>query len=133
MNTLNDRAPLVKLTPFGALWSVIEAEAHTKVTTANGKTVLTGTSPYDGIEVSATLDDRRRPIEVLAKTNGHAYGATFADYRDTWESKYLVIFPSRIAWTLDGKPLADLRVTAFKSNPYVVFPVPDVVRRGTSN
>src|SRR4029434_690210 len=31
MNTLNDRAPLLKLTPFGALWSLIEAEAHTVV------------------------------------------------------------------------------------------------------
>lgn len=133
MNTVNDRTPLMKLTPFGALWSVIEAEAHTKVTTANGRTVLTGTSPYDGIEVSATLDAQNRPVEVTAKANGRVYGATFADYRDTWEPAYLVIFPSQIRWTLDGKPLADLRVTAFKSNPYVVFPVPDVVRQRTSN
>jgi hypothetical protein len=133
MNALNDRAPLVKLTPFGALWSVIEAEGHTTVTTVNGRTVLTGTSPLDGIEVSTTLDGQHRPIEVVAKANGRTYGATFADYRDTWEPKYLVIFPSQIKWTLDGKPLADLKVTAFKSNPYVVFPVPDVVRQRTSN
>jgi hypothetical protein len=133
MNTLQDRAPLIKLTPFGALWSVIEAEGHTKVTMVNGKTVLTGTSPLDGIEVSTTLDAEHRPIEVTATANGHTYGATFADYRDTWEPKYLVIFPSQIKWMLDGKPLAALRVTAFKSNPYVVFPVPDVVRQGTSN
>ena len=93
MNTLSDRAPLVKLTPFGALWSVIDAEAHTKVTTVNGKTVLTGTSPYDGIEVSTTLDDQHRPIAVTAKANGHAYGATFADYRDTWEPAYLDDLP----------------------------------------
>ncbi len=131
MKTLSDRAPLVKLTPFGALWSVIDAEAHTKVTTVNGKTVLTGTSPYDGIEVSTTLDDQHRPIEVTAKANGHTYGAIFADYRDAWEPAYLVIFPSQITWTLDGRLLADLRVTAFKSNPYVVFPVPAVVRQGT--
>ncbi len=133
MSALNERAPLIKLTPFGALWSVIEAEAHTKVQTVNGRTVLTGTSPVDGIEVSTTLDTEHRPIEMTAKANGHTYGATFADYRDTWEPKYLVIFPSQIRWTLDGKPLADLKVTAFKSNPYVVFPLPDVVRPRTSN
>jgi hypothetical protein len=133
MNTLNDRAPLLKLTPFGALWSVVDAEGHTKVSTSNGRTVLTGTSPYDGIEVSTTLDAEQRPVEVTAKANGHTYGATFADYRDTWEPSYLVIFPSQIRWTLDGKPLADLKVTAFKSNPYVVFPVPDVVRQKQSN
>ena len=44
-----------------------------------------------------------------------------------------MIFPSRLTWTLDGKPLADWRVTAFKSNPYVVFPIPDVVRQKASN
>jgi hypothetical protein len=133
MNTLNDRAPLLKLTPFGALWSVIDAEGHATVTKVAGKTVLTGTSPLDGIEVSTTLDEQNRPVQVTARSNGHVYGATFADYRDTWEPKYLVIFPARITWTVDGKPLADLRVTAFKSNPYVVFPVPDVVRQRTSN
>jgi hypothetical protein len=141
MNTLNDRMPLLKLTPFGALWSVIDAEGHTTVTTVNSRTVLTGTSPYDGIEVSVTLEDQHNtltsyteadtmslPVEVTATVNGHVYGATFADYRDTWESEYWVVFPSQITWTLDGQPLADLTVTAFKSNPYVVFPVPDVVR-----
>jgi hypothetical protein len=127
MATLAERAPLVKLTPFGALWSVIEAEGHAKVTTVNGSTVLTGTSPYDGMEVTTTLDDKHRPARVTVKTNGHAYGATFADYRDTWEPAYLVIFPSQIAWTIDDRPLADLKITAFKSNPYVVFPVPTVL------
>lgn len=128
MSLLNDRVPLLKLTPFGAMWSVIEAEAHATVSTMNGRTVITGTSPYDGIEVSVTLDAENRPAAVTAKANGRTYGATFADYRDTWEPKYLVIWPARLTWTLDGKPLADLRVTAFKSNPYVVFPIPDAVR-----
>jgi hypothetical protein len=133
MTMLNDRAPLLKLTPFGAMWSVIEAEAHAKVSTVNGRTVITGASPYDGIDVSVTLDAENRPAEVTATANGRTYGATFADYRDTWEPKYLVIWPARITWTLDGKPLADLRVTAFKSNPYVVFPIPDAVRPKASN
>src|SRR6185295_12964442 len=30
-------------------------------------------------------------------------------------------------WTLDGRPLADLKVTFFRSNPYIVFPIPDAV------
>jgi hypothetical protein len=132
MNSINERAPLVKLTPFGALWSVIDAEAHTTVSTASGKTILKGTSPLDGIEVSVTLDEQHRPTDVTARTSGHIYRATFADYRDTWEPKYLVIFPRRITWTLDGNPLADFTVTAFKSNPYVVFPVPMVVGQRAS-
>ena len=97
MNTLADRMPLTKLTPFGAVWSVIEAEGHTVVSkTADGKTVLTGTSPYDGIETSVTVEDSRQhpklgpyeptelirlPVAVTVKANGHTFGATFADYR----------------------------------------------------
>src|SRR6058998_873352 len=46
--TLVERAPLIKLTPFGALWSIIEAEGHAKIATVAGKMTLTGTSPYDG-------------------------------------------------------------------------------------
>jgi hypothetical protein len=129
MATLADRAPLIKLTPFGALWSVIEAEGHARVETTAGKIKLTGTSPYDGMEVTTTLDKEQRPESVTVKANGHVYGATFAAYRDNWEPAYLVIFPSEIHWTRDNRPLADLKVTAFKSNPYVVFPVPEVVKQ----
>jgi hypothetical protein len=141
-NTLNERAPLLKLTPFGAMWSVIEAEGHTVVSRVNGNTVLTGTSPYDGIEVAVTIADQhlklgpyspeetiRLPVDVMAKANGHVYGATFAEYRDNWEPNVWMIFPSRITWRLDGKPLADLRVTYFRSNPYIVFPVPEIVKQ----
>jgi hypothetical protein len=144
MNTLNDRLPLIKLTPFGALWSVIEAEGHTVVSkTADGKTLLTGTSPYDGIEVAVTVEDNRQhpklgpyyptdlirlPVAVTAKANGHTWGATFANYRGDLEPNVWMIFPTDLKWTLDGKPLADLHVTFFRSNPYIVFPIPDVVK-----
>src|SRR5437764_854701 len=57
MATLAERAPLIKLTPFGALWSVIDAEGHAVVNTVDGKTVITGVSPYDGMEVTTTLDN----------------------------------------------------------------------------
>ena len=148
-NALNDRLPLIKLTPFGAMWSVIEAEGHTVVSkTADGKTVLTGTSPYDGIEVAITVEDSKQhaklgpygttelirlPVAVTAKANGHVYGATFADYRGDLEPNVWMIFPTQIKWTLDGKPLADLRVTFFRSNPYIVFPIPDVMKQKASN
>ena len=143
MNALNDRLPLIKLTPFGAMWSVIEAEGHAVVSkTPDGKTVLTGTSPHDGIETSITVEDSRQhpklgpyeptelirlPVAVTVKANGHTYGATFADYRGDLEPNVWMIFPTTIKWTIDGKPLADLKVTFFRSNPYIVFPIPDVV------
>src|SRR5215510_1516354 len=143
-DTFNDRLPLIKLTPFGAVWSLLEAEGHVTVSkAADGKTVLTGTSPYDGIETSITVEDSRQhlklgpydpmelirlPVAVTAKWNGHTYGATFADYRGNLEPNVWMIFPTTIKWTLDGRPLADLKVTFFRSNPYIVFPIPDVAK-----
>ena len=145
MDTRNDRLPLLKLTPYGALWSLIDAEGHTTVSKVNGKTVLTGTSPYDGIEVSMTVEEQNLgmagygtgepmsiPIAVTAKFNGHVYGATFADYSDKREPNVWMMFPGAMTWTLDGKPLADFKVTYFRSNPYVVFPIPDVVKPKTN-
>lgn len=123
-SSATDREVLIKLTPFGGLWSVIEAEGNVAVSTAGGLTTIAGASPYDGIPVSVTLDSKNLPIRVEAKANGKSYVASFADYSDRWESPYLVIFPERVTWTIDDRPFADLTTTAFKSNPYVVFPAP---------
>jgi hypothetical protein len=120
--TPEELAPLIRLTPFGALQAVIEAEGNAKVSTTGGKTVVTGTSPYDNFPTTVTLDNEKRPELVTVRANGHTYTATFSDYRADLEPDYLVRFPKRIVWTRDGRPYADLTVTNFKSNPYVVFP-----------
>src|SRR5947207_15757973 len=55
MNALNDRLPLIKLTPFGAEWSLIDAAGHVADSrTADGKTVLTGRAADDGTGASVT-------------------------------------------------------------------------------
>lgn len=124
---------LTKLTPFGVLWTEIEAEGHVKVLTENGHTILVGTSPYDGIEVRTVLDDKSRPATVAIKYGGVNYGASFQDYRndldvvDEW-----VPFPRRIVWTRNGRPYADLTVTGVVSNPYVVFPTPAQMRKAVA-
>ena len=130
---------LIKMTPFGGVWSAVEAEGHVTVATVGGKEVLTGASPYDKIEVATvvgppgkvvglkpelSVDSKGLPESVSFKLGGHAYMGSFSDYRFSWESDYRVIFPAHIVWTRDGKPLADLAVTYFHSNPYVLFPAP---------
>src|SRR5947199_2148137 len=89
MATLAERAPLIKLTPFGALWSIIEAEGHAKIATVAGKMTLTGTSPYDGMDVTLALDNKQPPASVTVMANGYVYGATCAAYRDNWAPAYL--------------------------------------------
>ena len=116
--------PLYKLTPFGALWSVIEAEGNATVATVAGKTVISGASPYDGIPVTVTLGPTNLPIAATATIGGRVFSASYGAYTDKLEPKYLILFTSKITITADGKPYADLTTTEFKSNPYVVFPIP---------
>jgi hypothetical protein len=124
------RSPLLKLTPYGALWSVIEAEGKAVVSRDKaGLTVITGTSPYDGYKVAVTLDAKNLPIAARVEAEGHVYTATFEGYSDRWESPYLFIFPSHMVWTDNGKLMANLTTTAFHSNPYVVFPPPTTEAR----
>ena len=122
---------MLKLTPFGAVWTALEAEGHLVVSKVGGRTVLTGKSPYDAIDVATTLDEKNFPVSVTVKDGSNIYGATFADYHGTpdqmkidWEPFYYVLFPGKITWTKNGRPWADFEVTGFFSNPYVLFPPP---------
>ena len=124
-----DRTVLLKLTPFGAMLAIAEAEGHAVRTEENGKTVFTGASPYDNVPVKMTLNELKLPEKAEVRYNGHVYAATFSGYTDKWESAYLYVFPAKIVWTQDGKPLADLNITAFRDNPYVVFPRAGAINR----
>ena len=122
---------MLKLTPFGAVWTALEAEGHLVVSNVGGRTVLTGASPYDGIEVATTLDEKNFPVAVTVKDGRNTYGATFADYHGTpdqmkieWEPFYHVVFPGKITWTKNGRPWGDFEIVGFFSNPYVLFPPP---------
>ena len=119
-----EREALAKLTPYGAIWSVAEAEGTARVTKVGGKTVISGTSPYDGFPVTVTLDAENRPESMTLRAGRDTYGAVFSDYRADLEPDYLYRFPKRLVWTKNGRPFADLTVTYYRSNPYVVFPIP---------
>jgi hypothetical protein len=127
-----DLYALTKLTPYGAMWSVIEAEGHTQVSTVGGKTVLRGTSPYDDLDVTETLDAQNRPESVKVVDGNTTYGATFSDYRSDLEPDYLFRFPKHLVWTKDGQPLADLTVSYYRTNPYVAFPVPANIKQAAN-
>ncbi len=130
-----ERLIMLKLTPAGALWSAIDAEAHVKVSQVAGKTVLTAVSPYDGVNVVTTLGADNRPASVTVQDGKTVYGATFANYHGTpdpnkieWEPDYQIVFPGEITWTKNGKPWANFHVTGYFSNPYVIFPVPTEIK-----
>lgn len=131
-----DRIAMLKMTPHGAMLSIIEAEGHATVTKRGGKTILRGASPYDKIDVTITLANDQnaldnRPEMVQFRHGGHRYEARFYDYAEHWDTgmspNYGVWFPSRIVWTMDGRPMADLKTTDFKQNAYMVFPRPSQI------
>jgi hypothetical protein len=132
---LRERLLLTKLTPAGALWSLIEAEAHAKVAQVGGRTVITGASPYDNIPVSVTLDADNFPAAVTVRDGRTTYGATFANFSATpdkskidWEPDNGVRFAAKVTWTKNGRPFGDFTTTRYFSNAYVVFPVPANLR-----
>lgn len=128
---LAEREALLKLTPHGAFWSVVDAEGNAKISRVGGKMVIAATSPYDGIPVTVTFNADLRPENVKFTYNGRRYEANYSEWSEHWDTgtspNYLVWFPGRQVWTMNGRPLADLKTTDSKSNSYVVFPRPTTI------
>jgi hypothetical protein len=123
MNTLDQRIPLIWLTPQGAIWTAIYAERKTKVSTVAGKTVFT--APFDqiGIVSTTTIGKNNLPEKTVLKYKGKTYEASFADYVDETPA-YLSKFPSKMVWKLDGNEIGNFNITDFHANAYVIFNVP---------
>ena len=138
---LEQRLPLIWLTPHGAIWAAIEAgPSHVKITKTDARTTIVST--LDGMQVTASLDGERRPETVEVRTSqGVTYRARYSGYHDP--DDYGVITPRTMEWTIDGRQLATLSVPGcqttpesgpgdppcgFRGNPYVVFPVPATIK-----
>jgi hypothetical protein len=120
----------IETLPHGFMRAVFEADPKTvKLSKQGGKTVVS--APVSGVIGKATLGKDFRPerIElpidhpVLGKT---VMAVTYTGYKD-WDH-YEVFFPSRMTYTLGGKPWIDLTVSKHAVGPYIVFPVPPNVR-----
>ena len=132
MNTIDQRVPLIWLTPQGAIWTAIYAERKTKVSTVDGKTVFT--APFDqlGIVSTTTIGKNNLPEKTVVKYKGRTYEATFADYVDE-NPEYLSKFPSKMVWKLNGKEFGNFQITDFHGNAYAVFNVPKNIAKVASN
>jgi hypothetical protein len=132
MNTLDQRIPLIWLTPQGAIWTAIYAERKTRVSTVEGKTVFT--APFDqlGVVSTTTLGKGNLPEKTVLKYKGKTYEATFADYVDE-TPPYLSKFPSKMVWKLDGKEIGNFNITDFHANAYAIFNVPANILKAASH
>ena len=136
---LQDRAVWPKLLPQGAMLAIIEAQGTVKINKdAAGNTVMSGKSPYDPMLVTITLDSKGRITKTVVQAYGHTFVGNYFGYNDPnlnfdavnnkWESAFGVPWVDRMTWTKDGKLIADLTTTEFKSNPYIVMPPPEFLK-----
>jgi hypothetical protein len=123
MNTLDQRIPLIWLTPQGAIWTAVYAERRTKVSLVDGKTVFTAPFEQLGIVSTTTIGKDHLPEKTVLKYKGKTYEAIFADYLAE-EPAYLSKFPSKMVWKLNGKEIGKFNITDFHANAYAIFNVP---------
>lgn len=121
----------IETLPHGFMRAVFEADKKAvKLSKQGGKTIVS--APIEGVIGKATLDKDSRPERIELPIDHPVLGktlmvATFSGYKD-WDG-YEVFFPTRITYTLGGKPWVDLTVSKHAVGPYIVFPVPANVRQ----
>ena len=124
-----NRLRQVWLTPQGALRAMVDARAKNPQAVAiepSGDRT-TFSMPFGGGPLEVVVDATHRPQRVKWSLPNEVYEAEFSNYKD-WELLD-VFFPQKIVQRLNGKVMAELTITDFRSNPYVVFPIPAELRK----
>jgi len=134
---LSERMLQMWTTPHGVLKAAERAVKDAKVSKEGAATIVTFPlpGPLSGITVKVTLNAKSQVEKVEAKGSNPVLGnvameTTYTDYKDLGEIATDVMFPAHILQKRGGSTVLDLTVTkADANNPYVVFPVPDVVEK----
>jgi hypothetical protein len=129
---LNERLLAMWTTPHGVLKAAERVANDAKVSKEGATTVVTFplTGPLAGINAKMTLNAKNQVEKVETKSGNVVTETTYSDYKDLGEIATDVLFPSHILQKRGGVTVLDLTVTKTDpNNPYVVFPVPDVVEK----
>ncbi len=122
--TVGERLLRLWTTPFGVLKAAVRAGAAARVSVEGGATVIT--FPLSGAPVKVTLNEKKQ----VARVETGATEITYTDYKDLGEIASDVLFPARIVQKQGGVPVLELTITkADANNPYVVFPVPEMIEK----
>jgi len=135
--TEKERLMRLWILPYGVVKAGLAAGDKAKVSTEGGATVVTFPliGELAGVTVKATLDAKSFVTKVETQGPGNlTMEVEYSDYADRGEIPTNVLFPGHIIRKRDGKTVVDLTVkTADCNNPYVVVPVPDSIRKASSN
>src|ERR1700680_61680 len=137
MAVANNRLLQLWILPYGVIKSAVAAGDKTKVSTENGTTVITFplSGQLAGVMVKATLDAQNEVAKVETRTDNPALTdmlteTEYSDYADHGEIATDVKSPGHIVRNQNGHPVLDIQVKMVDANnPYLVFPVPENVKK----
>ena len=141
MAAANYRLLKLWILPYGVIKAALAAGDKTKVSTEKGATVIT--FPLSGqladVTVKATLDAQNEVARVETRTDNPALTdlnteTEYSDYADHGEILTDVKSPGHIVRKQGGHPVLDIKVkTLDANNPYLVFPVPENVKKAAAH
>jgi hypothetical protein len=133
MGAVKERLLQLWILPYGVVKAAFAAGDKAKVSVENGATVLTFplSGELAGIMVKATLDSQNFVTKV--ETSGAmSIEVDYSNYADHGEILTDLKSPGRIVEKQGGSTVLDVQVKmADLNNPYLVFPVPENVKKAT--
>jgi hypothetical protein len=123
--------------PYGVVKAAITAGDKTKLSTENRASVITYplSGPLAGVTVKATLDQKSfvTKVETQADNPALVIEADYSDYADHGEALSGVQSPGHILQKQGGHPVLDIQIKNWDgANPYLVFPVPENVKKAAA-
>jgi len=141
MAAVNNRLLQLWILPYGVIKAALAAGDKTKISTEKGATVIT--FPLSGqlseVMVRATLDAQNEVAKVETRTDNPALTdlvteTEYSDYADHGEIATDIKSPGHIVRKQGGHPVLDIKVkTLDANNPYLVFPVPENVKKAAAH
>jgi hypothetical protein len=141
MAAVNNRLLQLWILPYGVIKAALAAGDKTKMSTEKGATVIT--FPLSGqlanVMVKMTLDAQNEVAKVETRTDNPALTdmiteTEYSGYADHGEIATDIKSPGHIVRKQGGHPVLDLQVKMLDANnPYLVFPVPENVKKAAAN
>jgi hypothetical protein len=140
MSALRQRQLELWTLPYGVVKAALAAGEKTTVAAEGGATVITFplSGALAGITVKATLDSENLVTRVETRPDDPgltslATQTDYASYADRGEIPTDIKSPGRITRRQGGRTILDIEVSAWEANnPYLVFPVPPVVKEAAA-
>jgi hypothetical protein len=141
MASVNNRLLQLWILPYGVVKAALAAGDKTRISIENGATVITFplSGQLAGVTVKATLDAKNEVTKVETRTDNPTLGemlteTEYSDYADHGEIPTDIKSPGHIVQKQGGHPVLDIQVKMVDANnPYLVFPVPENVKKAAAH